>query len=111
MQWLIRFEQVVVNYHPLVIVAIGGERGREGEGREREGWNCPLCYAINTNVPLLYCANIWGHSLPEPASLLATITLMGSITDIGERSFHRLGLLLPLVVSMVTWKQCMSTAI
>ncbi len=59
-----------------------------------------------TYVPLLYFLNIWLHSFPDLASLLATMLRIGSNTDpSGLTYFHKSGLLFPIVVSSVTWQK------
>ena len=53
-------------------------------------------------MPLLYLAYTLIHSPPLPASLLATMLRAQSRTVCGDKSAHRLRLLLLIVVSVTT---------
>ena len=60
-------------------------------------------------VPLLYIENMLVHSWPEVARRLTITARMFSNTDIGTTNFHKSGLLLPIVVSMVTFELTTTT--
>lgn len=65
-----------------------------------------------THVPLLYLLNISAHWVPVVASRFATMFLTHSKTvPVGWTCFHSAGLLLPMVVSMVTWRHPIKTRI
>lgn len=64
-----------------------------------------------THVPLLYLLNMLAHSLPVVASRFATMFLNHSKTvPVGWTYFHRAALLLPMVVSKVTYRHQVKTS-
>lgn len=67
---------------------------------------------FQTHVPLLNFPNISAHSLAVAASRLATMFRSHSITEsVGWTNFQRSVLLLPMVVSNVTWRKKMQFGI
>ena len=78
-----------------------GRRGGEGGGAKRRG-RVEGKGGGRTHVPLLKGENTLHHSSPVVASLLASITLIGSMTHSGVIKSHKLSFIIPLVVSIVT---------
>lgn len=75
-------------------------------------YNSPVTLTVYTHVPLLYLLKISAHWLPVVASRFATMFLNHSKTlPVGLTCFHRAGLLLPMVVSIVTWRHQAKTRI
>lgn len=63
-------------------------------------------YTCVPYVPLLYWLKMSAHSFPDRASLFATMFLNHSMTEPwGVTNFHKSALLLPIVVSSVTWNK------
>lgn len=65
----------------------------------------PLYTVCVAYVPLFSCLKMSVHCNPELASLLATITRKFSRTHCGVTYFHLLGLVLPMVVSILSWRK------
>ena len=67
-------------------------------------------YGIIAYVPMLNMEKYFVHVSPEVASRLAMTTLIPSNRALGLTYFHKSGLLLPIVVSMVTYSNIYTTA-
>ena len=83
-----------------------GQGGVQGCGSEvgGAGWRIIHgCSHHSTYVPLLYKEKRVVHSCPDVARRFAITARMFSNTDCGTTYFHKAALLLPMVVSMVTF--------
>lgn len=102
---LSRDKELVVDHHPLIVVP--DRANHLNSVRSSAFIHVGLISGLKVPyVPLLCSLKMSAHSWPLSANRLATMFLSHSMTaPLGCTNFHRSGLLLPIVVSKVTWRK------